>query len=78
MINIDTSLNEAIDTSSNVRLSSGANWWFCRETQRKYIFNIAAELLTTHNVTPSEAMELGEELVQLFYTRHVQPSTRIQ
>ena len=78
MINIDTSLNEAIDTSSNVRLSSGATWWYCRETQRKYIFNIAAELLTTHNVTPVEAMELGEELVQLFYTRHVQPSTRIQ
>ena len=78
MININTSINEAIDTANNVNLKQGATCWYCRETQRKYIFNIAAELLTTHNVTPSEALELGEELVQLFYTRHVQPSTRIQ
>ena len=75
---INTDLNEAIDNASNVSLSKGATWWYCRETQRKYIFNIACDLLTKHNMTPSEALDLGEELVQAFYERHIQPSTRIQ
>ena len=75
---ISTDLNEAIDNATNVTLKAGANWWFSRESQRKKIFVISAELVTRHNITPCEALSIAEELVQEFYVRHVQPSTRVE
>ena len=75
---INTDLNEAIDKATNVTLKTGATWWFSREEQRKKIFTISAELVTRHNITPCEALSIAEELVQEFYIRHVQPSTRIE
>lgn len=69
-------LNEAIDNAHNVSLKDGASWWFDREHQRRYIFQIQTQLVI-HGTDPDLALELAEETVQRYFERHVQTSTRI-
>lgn len=71
-----TQLNEMIDASSNVNLKEGSSWWFDREHQRRYIFQIQAQLVI-NGEAPEAALELAEDTVQKYFERHVQTSTRI-
>ena len=74
---IDT-FNKMIDQSPDVGLKDGASWWFDREHQRQYVFNIAAGMIIHHDVEADYAIETAEKLVQQYYERHIQPSTRIK
>ena len=69
-------LNEAIEAASNVRLKDSASWWFDREHQRRYIFQLQCQLVLAGE-DPEKALSLAEQTVQAYFERHVQASTRI-
>lgn len=69
-------MNEMIENASNVNLKEGSSWWFDREHQRRYIFQIQCQLVI-NGETPETALHLAEETVQKYFERHVQTSTRI-
>lgn len=59
-------------------MEASKDWWFSRAAQKKIIFELSYDITTNNpEISAGQAITKAEQLVNLFYAKHLNPQTRI-